>query len=281
MLLGAHVSIAGGLHKAIERGEILGCSTIQVFTQSSRTWKPAILSEEAVRLFKEAFKNSKTVKRIFAHNSYLLNISASDSKIREQSVRHFITILEQCESYGIESLVTHPGSHRGEGLETGIQSTVKSLDEVLKCCRGFKTKILLENTAGQGDCIGSRFEELRAIVEKVSRPDDIGFCFDTQHAFAAGYELRTQEAYNTTFEEWEKTLGTKNILAFHLNDAVKDIGSRVDRHANIGKGFLGKKPFSFLLADKRFSTIPKCIETDPGENDAFHKADLRVLRSLI
>ncbi|MBI1859658.1 MAG: deoxyribonuclease IV [Deltaproteobacteria bacterium] len=279
--MGAHISIAGGVDKAIERGEKLGCDAIQIFTQSSRTWKCFPIAVQTQAAFRTALKTAKRVKRVVAHNSYLLNLSTTDSVHRKQSVRFFIDIMNQCESLGIESLITHPGSHKGEGLAAGIRATVQSLNEVMKACAGFETRILMENTAGQGDCIGHRFEELRSIVSATSDPDRIGFCFDTQHAFAAGYDLRTQADYEATFDQFERLLGIKKIGAFHLNDAVKEFGSRVDRHANIGEGFLGKEPFQFLLNDKRFRGVPMCLETDPGEDDRKHKKDLKTLRSLV
>ncbi len=279
-ILGAHVSIAGGLPLAIERGEKLKCAAIQIFTQSSRTWKTAPIREVDAADFRSALKRAKHVRHVVAHNSYLLNLSTTDQTLRRRSVTFFIQVMHQCEALGIESLITHPGSHRGDGLASGIRATAQSLEEVLKQCSGFKTQILLENTAGQGDCVGSRFEELKSIVSATCDPDRIGFCFDTQHAFAAGYDLRTPADYTATFECWNRELGTERIRAFHLNDSVKEFHSRVDRHANIGLGYLGQEPFRFLLNDPRFSDVPMCLETDPGDNDKLHRQDLRRLRNL-
>ena len=280
-LLGAHVSIAGGLAQAIHRGEKLRCDAIQIFTQSSLTWQPSKLTETDITAFRTAWKEARWVRRVAAHNSYLLNLSTRDSKLRRQSVNLFIHILHQCEALGIESLITHPGSHRGAGLQSGIDATARSLNEVLKACPGFRTRILLENTAGQGDCIGSQFEELYAIVSHTRAPESIGFCFDTQHAFAAGYDLREPAGYEAVFSEWDRLLGVAKIQAFHLNDAVKGLGSRVDRHANIGSGLLGRTPFRLLIEDRRFGQTPMYLETAPGENDAGHKRDLRILRSFL
>lgn len=278
-LIGAHVSIAGGLHRAIERGEALGCEAIQLFAQSSRTWKTCETTDEEIRLFSEARRRSR-LRSIVAHNSYLLNLSTASADLRKKSVRYFIENLERCEAFGIDALVTHPGSHLGAGLESGIAMTALSLGEVLAACRGFRARILLENTAGQGDCIGHDLEDLARIVDKCPGSEQVGFCFDTQHAFAAGYDLRTRESYEATMEKVERTLGVKRVLAFHVNDATKDLGCRVDRHENLGMGRIGRAAFGFLVNDPRFRSVPMCVETAPGENDAWHKADLRLLRKL-
>lgn len=280
-LLGAHVSIAGGLEKAIERGDALGCDCIQIFVASSRTWALPPLTQEGITLFRATAKKAKSVRRIVAHNSYLLNLSTADSVVRKKSVKYFIDIMNRCEALGVEGLITHPGSHLGAGEDEGIRATAQSFKEILQACSGFQTEILIENTAGQGGCIGHRFEHLGAIAEGSGAPEKIFYCFDTQHAFAAGYDLRTEEVYKSTFKEFEKHLGKGRIRAFHLNDALKEFGCRVDRHQNIGQGFLGKTPFKLLLEDKRFAAVPMCIETDPGEDDEKHKADLRYLRSLL
>ena len=280
-LLGAHVSMAGGLYKAIERGDALRCESIQLFVQSSRTWKIPSLEKEDVELFRLALANAKSVKRVIAHNSYLLNLTTASAILRKKSIRYFIETLERCELLGIESLITHPGSHLGAGLKAAIRYTAKSLDEVLKACSGFRTKLLLENTAGQGDCIGHQFSELRQIAESCREGSRILFCFDTQHAFAAGHDLRSAKDYASTFSDWDREIGLDRIAAFHVNDATKDLGSRVDRHENIGKGFLGRDPFRRLVNDPRFSDVPMCIETDPGDKDRKHKADLKLLFSFL
>ncbi len=280
-LIGAHVSIAGGIELSIERGDSIACDSIQIFIQSSRTWKSAPLTEESVRAFHEAKKNAKHVKRVVAHNSYLLNLSTANEEVREKSVGHFIELFEKCERLGIEALITHPGSHLGAGMEEGIKQTSRSLDEVMAVCKGFSAKILLENTAGQGGCVGHRFEQLSAIAAGTKDPDRIGYCFDTQHAFAAGYDLRSEEAYDATFAEWDNRVGTKRIHVFHLNDAMKDLGCLVDRHENLGKGFIGETPFRKLMNDRRFKDVPMCLETAPGDDMENYVRELKLLRSFI
>jgi len=279
-LLGAHTSIAGGISLAIERGDQMKCEAIQIFVQSSRTWKIPSLEEEERTRFREALAGAKHVKSVVAHNSYLLNLSTTDRDLRKKSVAYFVETMERCESLGIEGLITHPGSHLGAGVEAGIKETSDSLNEVLKACRGFKSKIILENTAGQGGCIGHEFEHLRDIVQGTGEPERIAFCFDTQHAFAAGYDLRTREGYQNTMKKFDDLLSLKQLIAFHLNDSLKEFNCHVDRHQNIGKGFLGKEVFRELVNDARFENVPMCIETDPGEDDALHKQDLKLLRSL-
>ncbi|MFM8314720.1 MAG: deoxyribonuclease IV [Deltaproteobacteria bacterium] len=280
-LLGAHMSIAGGLEKAIERGDEMGCESIQIFTQSSRTWKTNPLTETEINAFKSAFKKAKTVKRVVAHNSYLLNLSTETHEVRKKSVDFFITMMERCEALGIESLITHPGSHLGAGEATGLKKTSQSLNEVLKACSGFKTQILIENTAGQGDCVGHSFEHLKEIVEGTQHPEKIFFCFDTQHAFAAGYDLRQESGYKKTFQEFDRLLSLKKLKAFHLNDALKEMGCRVDRHANLGTGHLGMTVFKCLVNDSRFKSHPMCLETDPGEEMENYRTELAQLRLLI
>jgi deoxyribonuclease-4 len=278
--LGAHMSIAGGLYKAIERGDEVGCESIQIFTQSSRTWKYESLKAEEILAFKTAFKKAKIVKRVVAHNSYLLNLSTDNSEVRKKSVDFFVAMMERCESLGIESLITHPGSHLGVGEEIGLKRTSQSLNEVLKSCTGFKTQLLIENTAGQGGCVGHSFEHLQKIVEQTKHPEKIFFCFDTQHAFAAGYDLRNKTGYEKVFKEFDKKLSLKRLKAFHLNDALKDIGCRVDRHANLGKGFLGIEAFRPLVTDKRFKDLPMCLETDPGEEMENYRTELAQLKMM-
>lgn len=279
-LIGAHVSIAGGLHEAIARGESLRCEAIQLFAQSSRTWATTPATNEQISLFRDARKVAKHVRSVVAHNSYLLNLSTEDKRLRARSVRYFAENWERCEAFGIDAIITHPGSHLGAGVEKGIALTSQSLDEVMRSCAGFRSRLLLENTAGQGDCIGHDLAQLRLIADGCREPERVGFCFDTQHAFAAGYDLRTKETYEQTMAEAERALGRRRICAFHVNDATKDLGCRVDRHANLGKGKIGKAAFGFLVNDERFRDVPMCIETAPGEDDAWHKADLRLLRRL-
>lgn len=279
-LLGAHVSIAGGMYKAIARGEELGCESIQIFSQPSRTWAMPELTPQEIVDFRAAVKATKTVKQIVAHNSYLLNLSTPDAAVRKQCVEYFVKAMERCEQLEIDCLITHPGSHLGAGEDVGIRSTSIAIDEVLSACKGFRTKLVLENTAGQGGCLGHTFEQLRDIVEGTKNPDAIWFCVDTQHSFAAGYDFRTKEGYDSTMAQFDKLLGLKKIRAFHLNDALKDFGTRVDRHQNIGKGFLGTEAFRPLVNDPRFKSIPMCIETDPGEKNEKHLADLKLLKSL-
>ncbi len=279
-LLGAHTSIAGGISQAIDRGEAMKCEAIQIFVQSGRTWKIPALEEDERKRFRDQFATAKHVKSVVAHNSYLLNLSTTNAELRKKSVAYFVETMNRCEDLGIEGLITHPGSHLGAGVEAGIKETSSSIKEVLKACRGFKTKLILENTAGQGGCIGHEIEHLQQIVEGSGVEDRIYFCFDTQHAFAAGYDLRTEEGYESTMEKFDKLLSLKRLVAFHLNDSLKEFNCHVDRHQNIGKGFLGKEPFRRLVNDPRFADVPMCIETNPGEDDVFHKEDLKLLKSL-
>ena len=224
--------------------------------------------------------SKKSVKKVVAHNSYLLNLSTEKSDVRKKSVEFFISMMERCEALGIESLITHPGSHLGAGEDLGIRKTSQSLNEVLKACSGYKTQILIENTAGQGDCVGHSFDHLAQIAQGTKEPEKIFFCFDTQHAFAAGYDLRKDSNCKEVFKEFDQKLSLKNLKAFHLNDALKDMGCRVDRHANLGTGFLGMNIFKYLVNEPKFKNHPMCLETDPGEEMENYRAELAKLRLL-
>lgn len=280
-LLGAHMSVAGGLSLAIERGDELKCEAIQIFVQSNRTWARKKFSNEEIETFRTAARTAKSVKSVVAHNSYLLNLSGPNTELREKSITYFIDVLQDCEALGIEGLITHPGSHQGAGEEEGIRLTIDSLNQVLKATAGVKSKLIIENTAGQGGCVGHSFDHLSEIWHGLKAPERVYFCFDTQHAFAAGYDLRTEEGYEKVFAEFDKKISVNRIVAFHLNDALKEFGCRVDRHQNIGKGFIGKETFRQLVNDPRFAHVPMCLETDPGEENENYRRELRLLRSFI
>jgi deoxyribonuclease-4 len=279
-LLGSHVSIAGGVENAPARGEAVGCDTIQIFTKSNVQWRAARMSIGSARLFREGCEE-KGLRKPFGHTSYLINLAAGDREIYRKSINSLGTEVRRAERLGLFGLVLHPGSHGGDGIEAGIERVVRALDQVHKRTPCFNVKILLETTSGQGAALGARFEELAAILQGVRDPDRLGFCFDTCHVFSAGYDTRTRKAYLAAMRELDKHVGLERVLAFHLNDSKRDLGSRVDRHAHIGEGMLGLEPFRCLLNDRRFADRPMVLETpkDPkGEND---RKNLATLRSLL
>lgn len=280
VLLGAHQSIAGGVKKALDRGQETGCDTVQIFVKSPNRWASKPLAEEDVVAFKEAVAETG-IWPVFAHSLYLINLATPDDTLWQKSLHALVDDLERCEQLGLPGLVIHPGSHRGSGEEAGIARIIAALDEVHARLPGYGVQVWLEITAGQGDHLGYSFTQLRSLIDGVTEPERLGICFDTAHAFAAGYELRTREGYEATWAEFDATLGLDRLNAIHLNDSKKDLGSRVDRHDHIGRGLLGLEPFRFLVNDPRFLGIPMTLETEKGPDLAEDKENLAVLRSLI
>lgn len=279
-LLGAHMSIAGGVSNALSAGESVGCEAIQIFTKSSRQWAAAPLDEEEVKTFKRMHKES-AIHTVVAHDSYLLNLGAPDAALRKKSIEAFADEMERCEALGIPLLIAHPGAHTGQGEKAGLRTIARALDAIHQQCKGYKVKVALEITAGQGTNLGYRFEHIRNIIDSTKESDRLRVCFDTEHAFAAGYDLRTQEGYERTFSEFNEVIGIKLLAAFHLNDSKKEFHSRVDRHEIIGQGHIGVDAFQFLMNDKRFFGLPMCLETPKGKDLKEDRESLELLRSLL
>lgn len=279
-LLGAHMSIAGGVGNALLAGQKVACEAVQIFTKSSRQWTAKPLGNEEVAHFK-ANQKETGITTVIAHDSYLLNLGSPDAALRKRSVTGFIDEMERCELLGVSHLVAHPGAHVGAGEAAGIKTIAKSLDEVHKACPKFRTAVTLEITAGQGSNLGYRFEQIAAIIDATKQGERLRVCFDTEHAFAAGYDLRTKEGYDRTFTEFDETIGIDRLAAFHLNDSKKELNSRVDRHEEIGKGQLGVDAFRRLMNDKRFWGLPMCLETPKGPDLREDIEALKLLRSLI
>lgn len=279
MLLGAHESVAGGMDQAVERALQDGCETFQVFTTSSRQWKARQLPEEEIRRFRRAVRRSG-LGPLAAHASYLINLAAPPGVVRTRSISALREEIDRCGKLGLPYLILHPGAHVGDGESKGITRVAEALDAALEeAPRG--VKVLLENTAGQGTCVGHRFEHLRDIIGASRRRRRLGVCIDTQHAHAAGYDLVTKAGYRNTFETLESTVGLSRLHAFHLNDSKRPRGERVDRHENIGLGHLGLEPFRRLVNDTRFTETPAYLETPPLEGESSFARNLDVLRSLV
>lgn len=277
-LIGAHMSIAGGIHKAFERGESVGCRTLQIFLKNSNRWDARPLSAQDRELFAAA-RARTGIDPVVAHDSYLINLASPDRALREKSVRAFMEEMGRANFLGVPFLVLHPGAHMGTGEREGCARVAEALDRALGEVGG-PVVPLLENTAGQGSTLGRRFEELASILERVGARERVGVCFDTAHAFAAGYDLRTKKDYDAVMREFDRLIGVGRIRVFHVNDSKKELGSRVDRHADIGKGFLGLEPFRFLLNDRRFPAVPKILETPKGPDLAEDRRNLATLQSL-
>ncbi len=274
------MSIAGGVSEALARGHSIGCECVQIFTKSSRQWFAKPYSAEEVAAFKQRHRETG-IAAIIAHDSYLLNLGAPDKALRKRSVEGLADELNRCELLGVPYLVVHPGAHVGAGEDAGLRTIAASIDEAHSACTGYRTRIALENTAGQGSNLGYRFEQLRRIFELVKESERLALCFDTEHAFAAGYDLSTAEGYERTFTELGEHIPLARVVAFHLNDSVKPFHSRVDRHAHIGHGHIGLEAFRRLVNDRRFFGLPMCLETPKGDDLKEDVENLRTLRGLL
>ncbi len=277
MLLGAHVSIAGGVSRAFQRAADIGATAMQVFTKNANRWQASPLPAKEIKAFAAAWQASDVVS-VIAHDSYLINLAAPEGENRTRSMAAFIDEMERCAQLGIGGLVMHPGAHLDAGEEIGLQRIAEALRSIFAAAPPQVT-ILLENTAGQGSYLGHRFEHLAAIMDQVPQ-GRFGVCLDTCHAFAAGYDLGSAQGYQKLMEECERLIGIERIAAFHINDSQKAQGSRVDRHAHIGKGHIALDAFAALMQDTRFVAVPKILETAPGENNCHHLEELALLRQL-
>ncbi len=281
MLLGAHFSIAGGLHRALYEAAAYGCNTLQIFTKNANTWRERVLSKKEIKKFQDA-KQETGIRTIAAHTAYLINLAGGERKKLIRSCAALKHEMIRCNQLEIPYLVLHPGSHAGDGEETGIGRIADNLNTVFASTKDLGVRVLLETTAGQGSSIGYRFEHLAAIMEKVSNPSRIGVCLDTCHIFAAGYDISTGDGYRQTINEFDKTIGIDRLYVIHLNDSKREAGSRVDRHEHIGDGFIGLEGFRYIINDHRFRHIPKIIETPKTrytkDGDAINLRRLRRLQ---
>ena len=279
-LLGAHMSIAGGLHLAFNRIRKVKGEALQIFLSNQRQWKTPPLTSEIIEDFRLQWEmNHRMV--VAAHDSYLINLAAPDPPTVEKSITAFADELVRAAALKIPFLITHPGSHRGQGVEAGLERFVRNLDSAISLSGTSTVSVLIESTAGQGTNLGSKFEEIAFILSESRYRDHLGVCFDTSHAFAAGYDLRTPETYEKTFSLFDQIIGLQRLKFFHLNDSKRPLGSRVDRHEHIGKGEIGLNGFRLLLNDPRFQDHPMVLETPKGKELKEDKANLRLLRSLI
>ena len=279
---GAHMSIAGGPANAVAQAVAQGCAAVQLFTKSPSQWSARPLEADAVAAFRDAFGRSGMAVAL-AHDSYLINLASPDDAQRRRSIDAFVDEMQRAESLGLHFLVMHPGAHLGGSEEDGLARVADALDEAHGRCPGYRLRVLVENTAGQGTCLGHRFEHLGRILRRVADPGRLGVCLDTCHAFAAGYALSPHADYLETMAELDGLVGLGRVEAFHLNDSRKGRGSRVDRHAHIGRGEMGLEPFRSLVNDPRFAGRAMILETpkeEGGEAD-MDAANLGVLRGLV
>jgi deoxyribonuclease-4 len=276
--LGAHMSIAGGLDLAIERGVALGCTSIQIFDKSNNQWAARPLGDDEVARF-QAARSRAGIDPVVAHDSYLINLCSPDDALYAKSIGAVVEELERCRRLGVDWLVVHPGGHMGQGEDFGVRRMAGAIDEIHRRVPAGGTDIAIETMAGQGTVIGHRFEQIAAILSGVRRPERLGVCFDTCHVFAAGYDLRTPRAYAETMRRFDGDVGLGRLRVVHVNDSKKDLGSRVDRHEHIGRGGLGLGAFRLLMNDPRLTDVPLLLETPKDE--ATCKEDVQNLGTLM
>ena len=278
-LIGAHVSAAGGVENAPERGTAINADAIQIFTANQNQWFPKEPGEENSKEYRKAMKKELPQMTI-SHASYLLNMGSPEEKKLNMSRRAFLSELDRCDACGVEYVVFHPGSH----MKTDEKECLSRISESLNYCLDKRpdgeVTVLIENTAGQGTNVGFRFEHLIGIIEGVEKKDRMGVCFDTQHGFASGYDIRTEKGWKETFDEFDKTVDLKWLKAFHINDSKKEFGSRVDRHESIGKGLLTMETFWCLVNDDRFTELPMLLET-PVDDPSEYAVEIELLRGLV
>ena len=276
------MSIAGGCYNAVLAARQAGCDTVQLFTRNNNQWRAKELTDEDVRRFKGAIDEAR-IQIPVAHASYLINLASPEPALWKKSIDAMVTEICRSDALGLDYLVIHPGSHRDSGESQGLRRVAAALDEAHRQTSGARVQVLLEVTAGQGSNLGYRFEHLARILDLVGQPDRLGVCFDTCHAFAAGYPMGTGKEYSSTMLQLARAVGIEQVKAFHLNDSKRELGSRVDRHEHIGRGKLGLEPFRFLLNDSRFRRVPMYLETPKGRErgEDLDVINLRTLRGLV
>ena len=281
VLLGAHFSIAKGLAKALWEAQKYGCNALQIFTKNAHTWKERSLTPAEIEQFEQA-KVETGITAIAAHTSYLINLATDDKQKQKRSCRALQEELVRSSQLAIPFVVLHPGSHMDQGERAGIGCIAGNINQILDRIPDLNTRLLLETTAGQGTSLGHTFEQLAAIRDKVENKDAVGFCIDTSHIFAAGYDIRTLAAYKKTIKTFDAIAGCKHLYLIHLNDSKKELNSRVDRHEHIGQGQIGLQAFKLIMNDPKFRRVPKIIET-PKQQDGkdYDQINLTTLRNLV
>ena len=281
ILLGAHFSIAGGLHKAIFAASKYGCRALQIFTKNANQWRERILTDDEIERFYEA-REMTGIESVCSHTSYLINLGSPERTQFNRSIRALKHELVRSSQLSIPYVIMHPGSHMGKGEEKGLRRVALGINKTFDAAPKSTCRLLLETTAGQGSNLGYTFEHLAQISELVDAKGRIGFCFDTCHAFAAGYDLSTKKAYQETMRTFDNILDLDRMYAIHLNDAKKGLGSKRDRHEHIGKGTIGIEAFRCIMNDARLRHVPKILETPKGkERSDFDRMNLKLLRSLV
>ena len=280
MRFGAHMSTSGGVWRALERGRSIQCDSIQIFVKSNMRWFGKPPPPADVAQFVRGLGSNDFVC-VFGHTGYLINLGAASSANRDNSLKSLLQEIEFADALKLPYLVLHPGAHLGAGEKIGLERIIAGLDEVIAATKRSRVRIALENTAGQGSCLGNRFEHLGTIFEGVRKPERLAICLDTAHLFAAGYDIREPKGWNKTMKELDSLVGLDQVVAFHLNDSRTELGSRVDRHAHIGEGRIGAEGFRHIVNDARFTNHPACLETPKSEDLHEDVKNLNTLRSLV
>lgn len=280
VLLGSHMSVAGGLHLAFERGTRIGCTTMQIFVKNASMWTGKPLTPDAVASYKAA-EAKATVAPVIAHAAYLINLCARADGVLRRSRDGLVDELTRCTALGIAGLVVHPGAHMGAGERDGLARIAESLNLIHEELPGPSTPTLLETTAGQGTALGYRFEHLRRIIDLVEDNARVAVCLDTCHLFAAGYPIHTEAGWESTMRDLEAIIGLEKVAAVHVNDSKRECGSRIDRHEHIGQGLLGETAFHMVMNDPRLRAVPKILETEKSEDMHEDVENMARLRALV
>ena len=288
MRIGAHMSIAGGVSKAVDRAVLHNCEALQIFTKNASQWDAAPLVPDEVRAFRRGVEKAELTP-VVSHASYLINLATAVPKLRAQSINTFIDELDRADSLGLLGVVIHPGTCTSGTEDEGLHRIAQAIRQALQKRPNLNTMVLLEHTAGQGRTLGYKFEHLATILKELNGSPKIGICLDTCHLLAAGYDIASASGYQKTFSSFKKLIGIDRLRIFHGNDSKKPCGSRVDRHQHIGDGFLGLEPFKRLLTDQNFSHLAMLIETGKTKNwergkistpDPLDVRNLNTLKSL-
>jgi deoxyribonuclease IV len=262
-LIGAHTSTAGGLHNALLEGQRIGATTIQFFTSNQKQWKGRVLTPDIIEAWQNTLKETG-IKEVMSHDSYLINLGSPNEEGLTKSRQAFQEEVKRCVDLGVTYLNFHPGAALDCEANHCLDKIIESILQIEPLLENSETTLLLEATAGQGSAVGHRFEHLAYILQGVKNRVPLGVCIDTCHIFVAGYDIRTPEAWDKTLKEFDQVIGLSHLYAFHVNDSTKPLGSRVDRHANLGEGEIGWDSFKFLMTDPRTKSLPKYLETPDG-----------------
>lgn len=280
MKFGAHMSTGGGVWRALERGYGITCEVVQIFVKNNMQWFGRPHTPDELSKYANEFSRC-SFACVFGHAGYLINLAAPASDNRDKSLKSLIQEIQIATGLGLPFLVMHPGAHLESGEENGLKQIVNGLNQVFRATKDSPVRIALENTAGQGSCLGCKIEHLAAIYDRVDRPERLAVCLDTAHLFEAGYDIRTPKGWDSVLKQVDRLVGIKQVLAYHLNDSKTDLGSNVDRHAGIGQGKIGKEAFRHIVNDPRCAGLPGCLETPKGKELLEDVENLAILRALL